>query len=81
MNPSVRLDGTENTLEQTTVITDVPKNGMRFRYERIDANNARYVIKKDGKVVQAGECSLSSDGRTLTETHKHSDGRPDYAFV
>ena len=76
INPSVRLDGTENTLEQTTIITDssgkqqfVPYNDMRFRYQRIDKNSARYVIKQNGKVIQAGERILSADRKTLTETH------------
>jgi hypothetical protein len=87
INPSVRLDGTESTLEQTTVVTDsrgkqefVPYKGMLFRHERTDANNARYIGNRNGKVLQAGERILSADGNTLTETHQHSDGRPDYAF-
>ena len=82
VNPSVRIDGTENPLEQTTVVTDSSEENnssylryrLALRYQRIDKNNARYVMKQNGKVVQAGERILSDDGKTLTETFKYPDG-------
>lgn len=52
-----------------------------FVFERIDERRSRSVVKRDGKIAQITDRTLSEFGKTLTVVRKYPDGRTNAILI